>query len=109
MMRLTQNQKAQYRIMVTLLEKNYFAVFTASRFPHVILCPDLMTVQISKGKAPHIYKELIRKIVTFLLKSPQNKVVSNIVITGKKEKTTQTHHICQGHFKIELLISQMSQ
>ena len=108
MMRLTQNQKAQYRIMVTLLEKNYFAV-SASRFPHVILCPDLMTVQISKRKAPHIYKELIRRIVTFLLKLPQNKVVSNIVITGKKEKTTQTHHICQGHFKIELLISQMSQ
>ena len=108
MMRLTQNQKTQCRIMVTLLEKNYFAV-SASRFPHVILCPYLVTVQISKRKAPHIYKELIRRIVTFLLKLPQNKVVSNTVITGKKEKTTQTHHICQGHFKIELLILQMSQ
>ena len=58
----------------------------------MILCPNLMTVQTSKGKVPHTYKELLRRIMTFeyeellLLKSPQNKVVSNIAITAKKEK-----------------------
>ena len=57
----------------------------------------LMSVQTSKRKVLHTCKELIRKIMTFeyeellLLKSPQNKVTSNIVITGKKEK--QVRHI----------------
>ena len=36
-----------------------------------------MMLQTSKGKVPHIYKELIRRIVT---KSTKNKVASNIVI-----------------------------
>ena len=67
-------------------------IFTASRYPYVILCTNLMTVQISKGKVPRNFKELIRTIMTFeyekllLLMSPQNKVASNIAITGKKEK-----------------------
>ena len=57
-----------------------------------------MTVQTSKGKVQHIYKELIRIIITFeyekllLLKSPQNKVASNIAIT-KQNKTKQVRHI----------------
>ena len=36
-----------------------------------------MILQTSRGKVPHIYKELIRRIIT---KSPQNKVASNIAI-----------------------------
>ena len=58
-----------------------------------------MTVQTSKGKVQHIYKKLIRIIITFeyeklllLLKSPQNKVASNIAIT-KQNKTKQVRHI----------------
>ena len=37
-----------------VLRKYCFVVFTASQFPYpyVILCPNLMTVQNSKGKAP---------------------------------------------------------
>ena len=42
-----------------------------------------------------------------LLKSPQIKVTSNIVIT-KQSKTSQTY-ICQGHYEIKLLILQTSQ
>ena len=51
------------------------------------MCPNLMTVQTSKGKVPYIYMELIRRIMTFeyekllLLESMQNKVASNVVIT----------------------------
>ena len=87
-------------------------VFTVSQFPYVTLCPNLMTVQTSKGKIPHTYKELIRRIRTFdyekllLLKSPQNILVSNIVFT--KKKASQTYHRCQGHYEIKLLILQMS-
>ena len=57
-----------------------------------------MTVNTSKGKVPHIYKELIRRIITFeykkllLLKSLQNKVKTNIAIT-KQNKTSQTYYI----------------
>ena len=71
-----------------------------------------MTVQTSKGKVRHIYKELIRRIITFeyekllLLKSPQNKVAPNIAIT-KQNKTSQAYHICQEFFNI--LILQTSQ
>ena len=42
-----------------------------------------------------------------LLKSPQNKVPSNIVITQKKK--SQAYHKCQGHFEINLFILQVSQ
>ena len=68
-------------------------VITASRFPYVILRPNLMMVQTSKEKVPHAYKELIRRIMTFedLLQLPQNKVASDIAITGKNEK--QVRHI----------------
>ena len=57
-----------------------------------------MTVNTSKGKVPHIYKELIRRIITFeykkllLLKSLQNKVKTNIAIT-KQNKTSQTYYM----------------
>ena len=77
-------------------------VFTASQFPHVILCPNLITLQTSKGKVRHNYKELIRIIMTFeyenllLLKSPQNNVESNTEIT-EKNKASRTYYICQGH------------
>ena len=69
-----------------VFRKDCFMVFTTSRSPYVILCHSLMTVQTSDGKVPHTYKELIRIIMAFEyeklppLKSPQNKVVSNIVI-----------------------------
>ena len=43
-----------------------------------------------------------------LLKSPQNTVASNITFT-EKNKSSQTYHICQGHYDIKLLILQMSQ
>ena len=39
--------------------------FTASQFPYVILCLNLMTVQTSKGKVTHTYKVLIRRITPF--------------------------------------------
>ena len=73
-----------------------------------------MTVQTSKGKVQHIYEELIRIIITFeyekllLLKSPQNKVASNIANT-KQNKTSKTYHICQDHFEIKLFTLQTSQ
>ena len=73
-----------------------------------------MTVQISKGKISHIYKEVIRRIMKFeykkllLLKSPGNKVGSNIVTT-EKNKASQTYHLCQGNYEIKLLVLQMSQ
>ena len=66
-------------------------IFTSLQFPYVILCPNLMTVQTSKGKVSYIYKELIRRIMTFeygkllLLKSMQNKVASNIAITKRNK------------------------
>ena len=72
-------------------------LFTALRFPYVILCPSWMTVQTSKGKVPHIYKELFRRIMRFeyenllLVKSTQNKVASNIAIT-KHKNASQTNH-----------------
>ena len=97
-----------------IVRKDFFLVFTASRFPHVILCPNLITVETNKGKVPHIHKELIRRIITLeyekllLLKSPQNKVASNIAII-KQNKTSQIYHICQEHFEIKLLILQTSQ
>ena len=73
-------------------KNKFFLVFTTSRFPYVILCPNFMMVQTSKVKVPNTYKELIRRFVTFeyekllLSKSSQNKVASNIAITGKKKK-----------------------
>ena len=78
--------------MVHAVQKDCIVIFTASQFPYVILCLNLMKMQTSKGKVLHICKGLIRKIMTFeyeqllLLKLSQNKVASNIMITGKKEK-----------------------
>ena len=66
-----------------------------------------------EGKVPYIYKELIRRIITFeyekllLLKSTQNKVTSNFMIT-KRNKASKTYHICQGDINIKLLILQTS-
>ena len=68
-----------------------------------------MAVQTSKSKVLHIYKEVIRIIITFehekllLLKSPQNNVESKMAIT-KQNKTRQTHDISKEHFEIKLLI-----
>ena len=42
-----------------------------------------------------------------LLQSPQNSVVSNIVINGKKKKS-QRYDMCQGRFKIKIMILQMN-
>ena len=67
-------------------------------------------MQTSKGKAPHTFKELMRRIIAFefqkrlLLKSSQNEAASNIAISGKKRKANQAYHTCQGHFEIKLLI-----
>ena len=50
-----------------------------------------MTVQTSKGKAPHTYEELMRRIMIFefqkwlLINLPQNKATSSIVISGKNK------------------------
>ena len=72
-----------------VFRKDCFVIFTAWRNPYVILSPNLMTVQTSKGKAPHTCKESIRGIMAskfqkeLLLKLPQNKVASNIVISKK--------------------------
>ena len=55
-------------------------VFTASLFPHVILCPNLLVLQASKKKLAYTHRELFTRIMTFkyekmlLLNSPQNKV-----------------------------------
>ena len=64
-----------------------------------------MTVQTSKGKVPYIYKELIRRIMTF---EYEKVLVSNIVIT-KQNIASQTYYIRQEHFEIKLLILQTSQ
>ena len=54
------------------VSKDCFVVFTASQFPYVILCPNLIIVQ--TGQVPH---RRIRRIIAFeyemllLLKSPQ--------------------------------------
>ena len=90
-----------------VVRKDCFVVFTASRSPFVILCPNLMLVQTSKGNVPHTYKELFGRIMAFeyekllLLKSSQNKVTSNIAMTGERVK--QVRHISQGHFEILIL------
>ena len=34
--------------------------FTPLRFPYMILCPNLMTVQTCEGKVPHTHKELFK-------------------------------------------------
>ena len=74
------------------VRKDCFVTFTTSGFSYVILCPSLMMVQTSKGKAPHTCKELIRRIMKtkyeklLLLKSPQSKVPAYIVISGRKAK-----------------------
>ena len=39
----------------------FCSVLTTSRLPYVILCPDLMTVQISKEKVSYTHKELVRR------------------------------------------------
>ena len=108
-------KKNEYYIKYDRVVRKYcFSVFTALRFPYVILCSNLMTVQSSKGKVPCIYKEIIRGIMTFeyknllLLKSTQNKVASNIVAT-KQNKASQAYDICQEHFEIKLLVLQTSQ
>ena len=44
--------------------KDCFLVITTSRFSYVIMSPNLMMVQTSKGKVQHIYKELIRIIIS---------------------------------------------
>ena len=69
-----------------------------------------MTVQTSKGKVSHTYKKLIKRITTFeykklllLLKSPQNKAASNIVITEKKQNKSDISFI-PGNYEIKLLI-----
>ena len=67
-------------------------------------------MQTSKGKAPHTFKELMRRIIAFefqkrlLLKSSQNEAASNIAISGKRKKSKSGNHTCQGHFEIKLLI-----
>ena len=82
-----------------VVQKDSFVVFTTSRFPYVILCPNVMTVQTSKGKVPHIYKELIIRIIGFeyekllLLKSSQNRVASNISTTRKKQYKSDISYI----------------
>ena len=87
------------------VRKFCFVIFTALRFPYVVICPNLMTVQTSKGKVPYIYKELIRRIMTF---EYEKVLVSNIVIT-KQNKASQTYYIRQEHFEKKLLILQTSQ
>ena len=68
-------------------------IFATLQFPYVILCPSLMKAQTSKGKVPHIYKDLISRIMAFeyekllLLKSMENKVASNIVITKQNKSS----------------------
>ena len=59
--------------------KYCFVTFTALQLTYVILCTNLMMMQTIKGKVPCIYKELIKRIMTFecekllLLKTMQNK------------------------------------
>ena len=102
-----------YCSMVMLFEK-ITLWYSLLRDFHMIKCLNLIAVQTSKGKVQHIYKELIKRIITFeyenmlLLKSPQNKVASNIAIT-KQNKTSQTYHICQEQFEIKVFILQTNQ
>ena len=74
-----------------IVRKDYFVVLTLLRFPYVILCPNLITLQTSQEKVPRTHKELIYKIITFkskkllLLKSPQNKL-HQILLSLEKNK-----------------------
>ena len=43
--------------MVMLFEKITLWHALGSQFPHVVLCPILMTVQTSQGKVPHTHKK----------------------------------------------------
>ena len=69
-----------------VVRKYCFVIFTALQFLYVIY-----PLQTSKGKVANIYKELIRRIMTFkyekllLLRTLQNKVASNIVITKQNK------------------------
>ena len=117
-MKLTQNKQNSINSILQhghVAQKDYFVVFTASRFSYLILCANSTMVSTNRGKEPHTCKELIRRIMTFeygkllLLKLSQNitKVASNIVISGKKEKQVISRYII--HFEVKLLILQMSQ
>ena len=58
-MRQTKNKKNSINSMLQydhVVRKDCFLVFTASWFPYVILCANLMTVQTNRGKAPHTCK-----------------------------------------------------
>ena len=82
-----------------VFRKDYLVVFTASQFPYVILCTNLMTVQITRGKARHTCKELIRRIMTFdyekllLLKSPHVKWHQILRSLGKKQNKPGTSYM----------------
>ena len=58
-----------YRVIDSSILQDFFSsvfvLFTALRLPFVILYPNLMTVQTSKGKVLYVNKGLIRKITTF--------------------------------------------
>ena len=67
-MRLAQNQKKESINSILQyghIDKKYcFVVLTASQFPYVILCLNLMTFQTSKEKVLHTHKGFIRRIIT---------------------------------------------
>ena len=100
-MRLIQNQKTQLTqyCSIAMLFKKIALWYSLLHDINVILCPNVMTVQTSKGKVPHIYKELIIRIIGFeyekllLLKSSQNRVASNISTTRKKQYKSDISYI----------------
>ena len=47
---------------VYVVRKDCFVVFTASRFPYVILRPNFMTAQSSKGKVPRTYNDELEEL-----------------------------------------------
>ena len=88
-----QKKKRMNIVVWSCISKIMLVIFATLQFPYVILCPSLMKVQTSKGKVPHIYKDLISRIMAFeyekllLLKSMENKVASNIVITKQNKSS----------------------
>ena len=64
----------------------------------------LVMVQTSKEKVPHIHKEYEYSCMKSCCCRSHHKIKHQILELLEKTKRRQTYHICQGHFQIKLLI-----
>ena len=95
-MRLTQNKKKLILQYGYAVGKDYFSVFFALNLSNYSMFQFVDSTK-QQREGTYTHKELIKRIMTFdygkllLLKSLESRVVSNIVITGKKER--EVRHI----------------